>query len=88
MKVIFHVKAATTRDSNDGVIEMWRQREGEASPTKFHEKFDCDIPLPTSGPAGFVQGYIFGWANEAYSVDTEFLIDHVVLSETAQGVGL
>ena len=80
--LIFHMKAASARGANDGVIELWRQTEGKP-PKKLHETKNADIAPPPAGPNGWFAGYFMGWANSAYDEDTEWLIDDVVFSTTS-----
>jgi len=84
MEITIHVKASSQGQSNDGVIELWRRWESE-SPDKrtlLHRKTDAVLPIPPEGPQGWKNGYFMGWANAAYSSDTEWLIDHVTISES------
>ena len=74
MKVVVHAKTATSQNSNDGVIELWRKWEDEESYTKIHEMFNAPN-LWESGTLGFRNGYLMGWANDPYDQDTEWLID-------------
>lgn len=83
MHVVFHMKAATAINANDGVIEMFRKWDGDDSYTKFHEKTDCNTFAPAGGPAGWKGGYIMGWANASYSNDTEWLVDDYKLTNVA-----
>lgn len=75
MHVAAHVKAASGPDANDGAIQFYRRWEGEGSYTKIHEKLNADTWDDTSTRQGISKGYILGWANDPYDVDTEWLID-------------
>ena len=82
MHVVFHVNDSTSSGSNDGVIQMWRKWDGEGTYTKFHEKLDNDIAAPAGGPNGWEAGYLMGWANAAYSNNTEWLVDNFELANS------
>ena len=87
MELVMHIKASTSRtlpigDSsypyrtdNDGVIQMWRRWESEETFTKMHEVTTANIAAPAGGPNGFKYGYFMGYANSAFSSDTEWLLD-------------
>lgn len=65
MEIILHVKAASARGANDGVVELWRRWDDESERTKMFEQFDADIAPPQGGPNGWARGYIMGAANGA-----------------------
>ena len=83
MQIVIHVKAASSSTSNDGVIETYRRWDRESSYTKLHELLNANIAAPPGGPDGWKSGYIMGWANAAYTQDTEWLFDSFTLSEAA-----
>lgn len=83
MQVVLHVKAATDRTSNDGVIELWRRWDGEQSFTQIHEALNADIAPAPDGPEGWKAGYIMGWSNPGYDVDTEWLMDEFTVSDSS-----
>ena len=83
MQVVFHVKAATDRTSNDGAIELWRRWDGEGSFTKIHEALDVDIAPSPNGPDGWKAGYVMGWSNPGYDEDTEWLMDEFTVSDSS-----
>ena len=76
MHVVARVKAASSSNSNDGIIQFYRRWESENSYTKIHEKTNADTWDDSSSEQGISQGYVLGWANDAYNTDTEWLIDH------------
>ncbi len=82
MQLVFHVKAASNSSLHDGVIQMWRRWQNESSFTKLHEITNAQIHSPVS-TNGWRAGYIMGWANAAYSVDTEWLLDDFIVSDTS-----
>lgn len=81
MQVVFHVKAASARGMKNGVIETWRRWEGQSDYTKLHDAHDLDIAPSPSGPQGWLDGYLMGWANAAYASETEWLIDDFIISD-------
>ncbi|PSF06472.1 hypothetical protein C7H08_15300 [Marinobacter halophilus] len=83
MEITIHLKASSNNDTRDGVIEMWHRWENEpASERKqFHKITDALLSKPSSGIQGWKEGYFMGWANGPYSQDTEWLIDHITISE-------
>ncbi len=83
MTVVYHLKAASSSSSKDGSLEMWRKWEDQGNFTKIHEMTNLNIPAPSSGPNGWSAGYIQGWANSAYSSNTEWLVDQFTVSTTS-----
>lgn len=84
MELCFHVKAASTTSSNDGVIELFRRWEGE-SWTLLHQDIAADIGPPSGGPNGWKNGYLMGWSNPGYSAQTDFWLDDIQFSATKFG---
>ena len=80
--LIFHMKAASARGANDGVIELWKRRDTESTYSKIHELYTADIAPPPGGPNGWAAGYLMGWANRNYDEDTEWLMDNVEFAAT------
>lgn len=83
MEVVLRVKAASSRSSNDGIIETHRRWENEASFTKIHEVRDANIAIPPGGPNGWQRGYIMGYANAPYSEDTVWVVDEIEFSNSS-----
>ena len=83
MEVILRVKAASSRSSNDGIIETHRRWEDEKSFTKLHEVRDANIAIPPNGPIGWQRGYIMGYANASYSEDTVWVVDEIEFSDSS-----
>lgn len=79
MQVVMHIKAATTTESNDGVIEMWRRWEDESDFTKYHEVTDADMGIQ-GAVNGFSAGYLMGYANAPYAEDTWWIVDDFEMS--------
>lgn len=77
IKNIVHVKYATVAN-NDGILEHWKVYSG--STQKLHDIHDGAWYV--TGQVGFDSGYIRGWANDQFSVDTTFNVDNFEVSET------
>jgi hypothetical protein len=79
MHLVVHVKSESIPGASDGLMEAWRKWEGDSSYTQTHDLKDQLIKV-SSSVKGFAAGYLMGWANAAYPVDTEFLIDDFALA--------
>jgi hypothetical protein len=74
MHLLWHVKAATDLTSGDGIVELyWRWEEWNKYLLGYGLQ-NAHISLP-AGELGFQNGYLMGWANSPYPVQTEFLAD-------------
>jgi hypothetical protein len=82
MQVVLRVKAATNRSSNDGIIQTYRRWENEDSFTKIHELTNANIAAPPSGPNGWKNGYIMGYANAAFAERTIWVVDEIEFSNS------
>lgn len=82
MNIVVHVKSESQPGRTDGIMEVWRKWEDENTYTKTHDLENQPIKLDST-IGGFSSGYLMGWANAAYSKDTEFLVDQFVLSENS-----
>lgn len=82
MHIIFHVKTSSPNGARNGIIETFRRWQDETAYTKLHSADNVDFNTPASAslPQGFQAGYVFGWANGYYAVDTEWLIDDFTIS--------
>ena len=78
MEVAIHVQASSPTET--GTIELWRRWENENSFTQIHLVEDAYLKIPSQGPNGWSEGYIMGWANAPYKVDTEWLLDSFAVS--------
>jgi len=82
MNIVLHAKAATDSTSRDGIIQTWQRWENQSTFTKLHDFRKANIyPFP-GGVQGWKGGFILGWANAAYTENTEWLIDDFVVSTT------
>lgn len=83
MEITIRLKASSNNSTHDGVIELWHRWENEpASERKqLHKITDALLSKPSSGIQGWKSGYFMGWTNGPYSQDTEWLIDHVTISD-------
>lgn len=80
MHIVFRVSSETAPGASDGIVEVWRSWADQTEYEKTHFLENQKIMVPSDGPKGFKHGYLMGWANGAYSKDTEFLIDNFTLS--------
>jgi hypothetical protein len=81
MHLVVQVKSESSPDEKDGVMGVWRKWDGDSGYTKTHDFRNQPIKLSTT-KKGFAAGYLMGWANAVYPVDTEFLVDDFKLSTT------
>lgn len=79
MHLVVHVDSESSPGAKDGLMEVWRKWEGENDYTKTHDLRNQPIHLGST-VKGFKQGYLMGWANAHYPVETDFLIDDFELS--------
>ncbi|MEJ2611416.1 MAG: hypothetical protein P8179_15370 [Candidatus Thiodiazotropha sp.] len=82
MQMVIHIKAESSPGSSDGVVQTFRRWNDETSFTTIHSSSSVPLKIPVGGPKGFKAGYILGWANAAYTEDTEWLMDDFILSTT------
>ncbi|MFT6907219.1 MAG: hypothetical protein ACJAS1_003896 [Oleiphilaceae bacterium] len=82
MHLVVHVASENSAGSSDGLMEVWRKWEGDSEYTKTQDLKNQPIRL-SSSVKGFSHGYLMGWANAVYPVETEFLIDDFNLSTTS-----
>lgn len=87
MELVFKVKAATNRTSEDGTLDLWRRWDGETDYEHLQSLQNVDLPpSPDAGNvegAGWSNGYLMGWANNGYAVETEWLLDNFKVSQTS-----
>jgi hypothetical protein len=71
--VRLHVKGASTRESSDGVFELW------INGTLLHALYDAPFHNfdPTVPDAVMRHGYFMGWSNSGFDEQTVFHIDDV-----------
>lgn len=79
MHLVVHVDSESSPGASDGIMEVWKKWEGEPDYIKTQDLRDQTIKL-SSTIKGFAAGYLMGWANAAYPVNTEFLIDDFELA--------
>lgn len=79
MHLVVHVKSESSPGKKDGVMGVWRKWDGDSGYTRTQDFRRQPIKVSTS-KKGFASGYLMGWANAPYLVDTEFLIDDFKLS--------
>ena len=71
MHVVVHAKYATEAN-NDGVYEIWKNG------AKLIGITNGDWYVPNA--QGFDQGYLLGWANSGFDVETKLYIDNIKFS--------
>ncbi|MFC7294335.1 hypothetical protein [Marinobacter aromaticivorans] len=79
MHLVVHLDSESVPGASDGLMEVWRKWEGDTDYTKTHDIRNQPINL-SSTKKGFAAGYLMGYANAVYPVDTEFMIDDFELS--------
>jgi len=83
MQVVYQSTFSSTSGASDGVCRLWRRWDNEPSFTLLHEITNARFHPLNGGSNGFTHGYIMGWANNPYSVTTEFLVDDFTVSTTS-----
>lgn len=73
--VRLHLKNASSNDQSDGMVETWIKKHPDTTFKKIHE--DKAVAFYSDAIKGFRAGYFFGWANGAFSNETEFLLDNI-----------
>ena len=79
MQVVVHVVNGSGDGVADGVIEFYRRWDGEANFTQLLNKQNA-TGLWETGTLGFREGYLMGYANDAYAADTVWLLDNFEMS--------
>ena len=65
-----YAKVSSPWNANNGIVRLWKYVAG-ASPQLIFERTN----LPGSSVANYFNtGYIMGWANSGYAVQTDFLV--------------
>ena len=82
MQLVIHLKASSTNAKSDGKIGIWRRWDGDSLFTNIAD-WNGIVPVPESDPIGWKAGYIMGWANKGFEVETEWQIDNFILSTTS-----
>ncbi|MCB9652884.1 MAG: hypothetical protein H6729_01980 [Deltaproteobacteria bacterium] len=62
---------------------MWRRWENESSFTRFHDRSDLDFGIGDGEPNGWHAGYLMGWSNQLYSVETQWMLDDFASGTTS-----
>lgn len=71
------VKVPSSRNSNDGVMQMWKDGKIVSNETKL-DNYGGD------GKNYIDELYLLGWSNSGYNQDTYFYIDNIKISGTKQ----
>ncbi len=83
MHMVMHYRNESDPGVSDGLAETYRRWDGETNYTKLHYVPNLPLRVSAGGPNGFKAGYILGWANAAYTQDTEWLLDDFSVSNSA-----
>ena len=83
MHCVYQLVGSTTVTSTDGIIRLYRRWEDESNYELINELVDLPVPVTEDGDPGWRAGYLMGWANAPFTVQTEFLIDDFVMSTTS-----
>ena len=76
MRVVIKAKTSSSYGALDGSIEIWRKWEDETDFTKEFDFQNQGLPCDEITGNGFLSGYLFGYQNMPYAVDTDFLFDN------------
>lgn len=82
MRIVVKVKFDSELDAEDGSFEVWRRWHSEDHYTKdfSHDKVGIS-KSQAANISGFAAGYLLGYANSPYGVQTDFLIDNFEVAE-------
>lgn len=83
MQLVFRVVASTSPSSNDGILQMWRRWASDSSFKQFHNRSNLNFGIGAGEPNGWHNGYLMGWSNGTYSVDTQWMLDDFAISSTS-----
>ena len=77
MQLAYRVKTSSGQGVADGLVENYRRWEDESSFTLLHSMTGLIVDPPADGTTdqGWSGGFLMGYANDAYSAETEWLID-------------
>jgi hypothetical protein len=78
MQVVIRMKPATSSSANDGTIQFYRRWSNESQFTLLYSKTNARF---YEGGQGIHEGYLMGWANNPYTVDTEWLLDDFTVAQ-------
>jgi len=82
MKLVIHFKTESSPGASDGMIETYRLWNGSTQYIRLHQALNLPLKVPPNGPNGFKSGYILGWANAAYDVETDWLLDDFTIYDS------
>ena len=77
--IIMHFKVPTGQNTNDGVMQLWKNGSEIINITDL-------ASWGGSGMNYFDQAYVLGWSNSGYAQQTDFYVDNFVISDTPLGV--
>jgi len=85
----YHYKMPTSEMSNDGVVEVWLQKNVEMeTPLAIEKLVDIHNGNFYGGDSNYInRGYILGYVNEGYDEQTSYYVDNFALGPTAVSIG-
>jgi hypothetical protein len=83
MHIVYQLKMSSVNGAGDGALVMYRKWEDEGAYTKIISDENIDLHSGSVGLEGFAGGYLFGYANGTYAVDTDWLLDDFLISDTS-----
>ena len=85
----YHYKMPTSELSNDGVVEVWLQKNVEMeTPLAIEKLVDIHNGNFYGGDSNYInRGYILGYVNEGYDEQTSYYVDNFALGPTAVSIG-
>jgi len=77
MRLVVRVQFESSVGANDGSMTVWRKWEDQTDFTKDYDWQNQGIRTSNDADiTGFAAGFLLGYANSAYTEDTDFLIDN------------
>ncbi|MGO1500829.1 MAG: hypothetical protein ACTHWH_06050 [Marinobacter sp.] len=87
MRIVVKVKFDSELDAEDGSFEVWRKWHDEDHYTKDFTHDPVGISKSQSeNISGFAAGYLLGYANSPYEVQTDFLIDNFSIASLSNQI--
>lgn len=83
MTIVFRMVAASSRGSNNGIIQLWRRWKGDSQWTKIHDMRNADIASPPGGPNGWRTAKLMGWSNSGFSRETYIYLDNIAVADAS-----
>lgn len=84
MHVVYHFKASSSNNANDGILRMYRRWHGQQNHELINDLNNINVGVGSGSQAvgrlGWGAGYIMGYANATYNKTTEWLLDDFTVS--------